>query len=138
MSYTNNLTNFKVKIFFFSADINEPTEDNCEEDTVKITALYAAGGVIAALVLLIAASVITFGCYKCCARAVRGKVQINMTDGRYEDASRRINELKEEIKKVITDTTIDSRQRKELREFLEKNLSHWQAVIRGDGADTPV
>jgi len=61
-----------------------------------------------------------------------------MTDGRYEDASSRINELKEEIKKVITDTTIDSRQRKELREVLENNLSHWQGVIRGDGADTPV
>ena len=61
-----------------------------------------------------------------------------MTDGHFQDASRRINELKEEIKNVITDATIDSRKRKELREFLENNLSHWQAVIRGDGADTPV
>ena len=61
-----------------------------------------------------------------------------MSDGQYKDASRQINELKEEIKNVITDTTIDSRQRKELREFLEKNLSHWQGVIRGDDADTTV
>jgi len=122
----------------FSADINEPTEDNCKEDAIKIAALYAVGGFVAAVLLLIAACVITCGCYKWRARVVRGNVQINMPDRRYEDASRRINELKEEIKNVITDTTIDSRQRKELREFLEKNLSHWQAVIRGDGADTPV
>ena len=76
-----------MNFFKFSVDINEPTEDDCEEDTIKITPLYAAGGVLAALVLLIAASVITFDCYKCCARVVRGKVQIN--------AGRMINELKD-------------------------------------------
>lgn len=59
-----------------------------------------------------------------------------MPDERYEDASRRIDELKEEITRVMSDTTIDSRQRKELREFLESNLTQWQRIIRGDDAES--
>ena len=59
-----------------------------------------------------------------------------MPDGRYEDASRRIDELKEEITRVISDTTIDSRQRKELREFLESNLAQWQGIVRGDDTES--
>ena len=86
--------------------------------------------------LLIAAFVITFGCYKRRRRVDRGNNWNNMPDGRYEDASRRIDELKEEITRVISDTTIDSRQRKELREFLESNLAQWQGIVRGDDTES--
>ena len=57
---------------------------------------------------------------------------------RYEDAGKRINELKEEITKVITDTNISSDQRRDLRDFLESNLNYWQGVIRGEDPNTTV
>ena len=60
-----------------------------------------------------------------------------MPDERYEDASRRINELKEEINHVIADTTISSRQRK--NGVITKKLINFKVKIiipcRYNGAD---
>ena len=66
----------------------------------------------------------------------QGNNRNNLPDGRYEDARRRIDELREEITNMISDNTIDSRQKKELKEFLESNLAHWQGIIRGDDAES--
>lgn len=69
-------------------------------------------------------------------RVDRGNNRNNLPDGRYEDARRRIDELKEEFRNVVTDNTIDSRQKQELTEFLKSNLALWQGIIRGDDAES--
>ena len=89
----------------------EPTEDNCEEDTIKVF-ITTAGGVLAALALLVEASVITFACYRWCASVERRKVQTNMPDGCYEDASRRVDEIVQSLTNVKSNATITRRQRK--------------------------
>ena len=56
-----------------------------------------------------------------------------MPDKQFEDASRRIDEIVEKLTNVITNTTITSREKEEMKKVLKRNLAHWQGFIRGEG-----
>ena len=47
-----------------------------------------------------------------------------MSDKQFEDANRRIDKIVEKLTNVITNTTITSREKEEMKKVLKRNLAH--------------
>lgn len=118
----------------FSADINQPTEENSEECHIIIVTIIATS-IAAGFALVAVALALTLCCYKWRDRAGRREYMENMPDGRHDNISRRIDGISQKIRDVITDNTITKKQKRELKKVLENSLTYWQGVLRGDDGE---